>query len=73
MSIKILQERCQQLKKLEVAIEKLNTEITEMDYSVEGYWENLQELGEMNRHLNNQRESCREAILLHAVEMFGNV
>lgn len=72
MSIRVLQERCQQLKKIEVVIEKINIEIVEIYYSVENFRDCVQKLGEMNQHLNSQRNSCREAIIFHALRLFGN-
>ena len=72
MSIKILQERCQQLKKLESTIEKVNEEILSLDYDGnDQYFEALQELANMNQFLCKQRKACREAIILHAAEAFG--
>ena len=73
MSTRVLKERCQQLKKLEVAIEKVNSEVMNLDCSLErdAYWNILQELGDINRNLNTQRDACREAIILHAVEVYG--
>ncbi|CAM0112476.1 hypothetical protein VPH184E372_0256 [Vibrio phage 184E37-2] len=74
MSKRVLKERCQQLKKLEVAIEKVNNQILDIDCpdgELDTYFAALQELAEINRHLSKQRYVCREAIILHAVEVYG--
>ncbi len=73
MSKEVLRGRCQQLQKIENTIEKINHLLTTIDCEEmdrDTYWEKIQELGETNQYLNCQRNACREAIILQAMEIY---
>ena len=73
MSVKTLTERAVQLHKIEKAIDKINTYIANIDCeSTANYWEIWQGLADTNKFLHTQRLQCRDAIIQHALEEFGN-